>query len=453
MTQDSALHHLLAELLGEGSLDSAGRFTMDVARAREKLAQRQHREAGLWMVKLVQCAHLWEAESLEIRQLRDSTRVHLRLGQQEVDLRPWLERLQEVEMMAHPLFGPLALAFQASLADGCETCWLGSDPGLGSALGQRGALGQRAALGLGSGLKLGLEPLGAADLKGDWRLGGEHPKSLQLTFQYARQGTWWNRLLPLRTPRRAAENFLAASRRAGWALPRISLDRYPVTPPERSHSNIQLERIWLSSAQPGELMLESNPDELPGKARIEEFSGLVGLRRPQGQALRQWVHEHRSDLPPCRVERLQDWLAELARDGHITPPPPSQSSGLAIRGRLHWAVGSHQPATIQPVYQGIALEPVPYTALPDGVSISLSSSRWRTDLHQKRVIQDATSRLLCEWCADQFDHFLWELQHHKNLPEGHLILALQNAKGQRPRPRPYSPFPFSGSGLGSGGCA
>ena len=52
------LEQLVQELRAEGALDSAGNFTLDACKAREKLAQRQQREAGLWLVKLIQAAHM-----------------------------------------------------------------------------------------------------------------------------------------------------------------------------------------------------------------------------------------------------------------------------------------------------------------------------------------------------------------------------------------------------------
>ena len=68
---------LLRELRDEGQLDSRGQFQLDAAKAREKLAERQLREAGLWITKLVQCAHQWEARRLELRQWRDRTSARL----------------------------------------------------------------------------------------------------------------------------------------------------------------------------------------------------------------------------------------------------------------------------------------------------------------------------------------------------------------------------------------
>lgn len=411
MGENRLLNQLLEDLAGEGNLHSLGRFTLDAAKAREKLAQRQLREAGLWLVKLIQCAHLWEAEHLEFRQMRDCTKAHFVLGSRSLDLNPWLRDLQSVEMMADPILGPLATAFQASLADGCECCWLDE-------------------------LRLDAGQPEEASLQLDWRRGGEHPKEFVLSFQYARQGPWWNPLLHLRPPRRAAENFLAASRKAGWALPKITLDRYPVVAPPRPDCKIHLERVWLSSAPADELMLYPGPSSPPGKAMVEEVQGQIAVRNPKGQTVRQWYHEHLHNLP-LPQSGLELWLEQLAHSGITTPPPRSQEGAVALRGLIQWAVGSNAPAQILPLKHGIVLESLPFTVLPDGVTIWLSSSQWRTDISQKRVIQDARSRALTDWCLDQFDHFLAQLLHDDSPTK--LALAQFKAKlGPQPR---YSSFP------------
>ena len=74
-----------------------------------------------------------------------------------------------------------------------------------------------------------------------------------------------------------------------------------------------------------------------------------------------------------------------------------------MRGVLCWNYDSHIPACILPVRYGIQLEAVPFTSLPPGVTIWLSSSRWRTDIHQKKVVHDDVYRELCNWCSEQFD--------------------------------------------------
>lgn len=411
MSENRLLNQLLEDLVGEGDLHSLGRFTLDAAKAREKLAQRQLREAGLWLVKLIQCSHLWQAERLEFRQMRDCTKAHFFLGSQSLDLQPWLGNLQSVEMMADPTLGPLATAFQASLADGCECCWLDD-------------------------LRLDTKQPEGASLQGDWKRGGEYPKEFVLAFQYARQGPWWNPLLHLRPPRRAAENFLAASRKAGWALPKIALDRYPVVAPARPECKLHLERLWLSSASADELMLYPAPSSPPGRAVVEEVQGRIAARHPQGQASRQWYHEQRENLP-LPQSGLESWLEQLAQSGLITPPPRSQGGAVALRGLIQWAVGSSAPACILPVKHGIVLESLPFTVLPDGVTIWLSSSQWRTDISQKRVIQDARSRALTDWCLDQFDHFLAQLLQADS-PTRAALAHFKPKLGTQPR---YSGFP------------
>ena len=121
----------------------------------------------------------------------------------------------------------------------------------------------------------------------------------------------------------------------------------------------------------------------------------------------------------------------------ITPPPRSQGKAVALRGLIQWAVGSGTPACILPVKHGIVLESLPFTVLPDGVKIWLSSSQWRTDISQKRVIQDARSRALTDWCLDQFDHFLAQLLQADS-PTKAALTPFKGKSGPIPR---YSPFP------------
>lgn len=374
------LEQLLCELRDEGILDSAGQFTMDAAKAREKLALRQAREAGLWLTKLIQCAHMWEASSLRLRQKREEARAELTLGAREVDLGPWLSRIHQVEIMADPTFGPLATAFQAALADGCEYLEL-SPPGLR------------------------LDGTGLAGPREQYRPG---PR-LDFTFAYKRREPWWNALLHLRPPRRSAENFLAASRKAGLALPRVEMDGFEISDSRAllgrhcgsTPSSVRCERVWLSSAPARELMLY--PPLEARRGAVEQVNERISVTHPKPyQALRQWAHESGRDLP-LPSGPLAGWLTQAQATGLATPPPASQNKALAVRGLVSWNCDSHAPACILPVKYGIVLEAMPFTSLPPGVTIWLSSSRWRTDIHQKKVVQDDVCRQLCNWVSDQFD--------------------------------------------------
>ena len=391
------LEQLLHELRDEGSLDSAGTFSLDAAKAREKLALRQSREAGLWLVKLIQCAHLWEAVELHLRQRREQAVATLRLGNHPVDLRPWLEKVHRVEWMAHPLYGPLATAFQAALADGCDSLELGQ---LGLRLDPGGVQGPHQAL----------QPL----------------HQLELTFHYGRRQPWWNPLLHLRPPRRSLENFLAASRKAGLALPQVAMDRYPISGSQgmlqkscgSAPNPARLERVWLSSAPARELMLY--PPPLERQAAVEEVGGKIYqvLELPQSyQALRQWRHEHTNPLPRPTGKDLELWLEQLQGDGLSTPPPDTQGASLAVRGLICWNVDSHLPSALLPIKYGIVLDAMPFTSLPTGVTIWLSSPRWRTDINQKKVIQDEVCRQLGNWCLDQFEAMVAETQELLRWPE------------------------------------
>ena len=409
------LDQLLQELREEGWLESAGTFTLDAAKAREKLALRQSREAGLWLVKLIQCAHLWQASSLHFRQKREQAMATLKLGAQPVDLRPWLARLHQVEMMADPLYGPLATAFQAALADGCDYLEL---PELGLRLDAVGVHGTTDKL----------EPLA----------------QLELTFHYLRQQPWWNPLLHLRPPRRALENFLSASRKAGLALPHVAMDRFPISGSQgmlhkksgSSPSLGRLERVWLSAAPSRELMLYPPPPARRGA--VEEVAGRITQVVPGAQAyqaLRQWRHEQADALPLPSGRELQPWLEQLHGGGHNTPPPSSQHDALAVRGLICWDTDSQVPASILPVKYGIVLDAMPFTSLPVGVTIWLSSSKWRTDIHQKKVINDEVCRQLCNWCLDQFDQLEAEAQTLLQWPERpqEQLAQLKTLLSKRPR--------------------
>lgn len=410
------LLQLLQELRDEGTLDSAGHFTMDAAKAREKLALRQAREAGLWLVKLVQCAHLWEAATLTLRQKREEALAQLVLCGEGIDLGPWLSRLNQVEMMADPTFGPLSTAFQAALADGCE--------------------------------HLELRPAGLR-LDGDGVHGPperyQPGPRLELTFVFQKREPWWNPLLHLRPPRRSAENFLAASRKAGLALPLVEMDRFPISDSQallekhtgRAESPVRLERVWLSSAPARELMLY--PATQARRAGVEQVNDkIAAVHAKPYQALRQWHHEAGRPLPLPKGG-LADWLEQLHATGLHTPPPSSQKHSLAVRGLVCWNCDSHAPACILPVKYGIVLDAMPFTSLPPGVTIWLSSSRWRTDIHQKKVVSDEVCRQLCNWCADQFDLFEAEA---RGLTAEASLAGLKAALARRPTPPRGSPLPF-----------
>ncbi len=421
------LEQLVHDLRAEGALDSAGNFTLDAAKAREKLAQRQQREAGLWLVKLIQGAHMWEADSLELRQERQFARAVFGLGRRELDLRPWLARLHDLEMMADPCYGPLATAFQAALADGCSALeiTLPEGPLLLDSSGVRGCWQT-------------LEPLAC----------------LPLRFFYARKKPWWNPLLHLRPPQRSAENFLAAQRKGGLALPRVDMDRFPISRQGALEKvvglephPVRMERVFLSSDPPRELMFY--PESSRRRASVEEVNGQVTWQHPTGtyQGMRQWRHDQGARLPSPTSLQVQSWLDHLQREGLQTPPPPSQEQALAVRGLVSWNVDSHVPATILPVKHGIQLEALAFTSLPPGVTIWLSSSRWRTDIHQKKVIHDETYRELCNWCSEQFDCMVSDAADLLRASEtvrqmvGPLRLALANARVREGAALRQLPFP------------
>ncbi|MBN9417065.1 MAG: hypothetical protein J0I12_16595 [Candidatus Eremiobacteraeota bacterium] len=421
------LEQLVQDLRAEGALDSAGKFSLDAAKAREKLAQRQQREAGLWLVKLIQGAHMWEANGLELRQERQFARAVFGLGANELDLRPWLARLHDIEMMADPLYGPLATAFQAALADGCSQVEITLPEG-----------------------PLLLDSLG---IKGNWK-DLEPVNCLPLRFLYAQQKPWWNPLLHLRPPQRSAENFLAAQRKGGLALPRVDMDRFPISRQGALEKVVglepnaaRMERVFLSSEPARELMFY--PESARRRAAVEEVNGQVSWQNPAGpyQGMRQWRHDQGARLPLPTSLQVQPWLEHLQREGLQTPPPPSQEQALAVRGVVAWNADSHLPATILPVKYGIQLEGLPFTSLPPGVTIWLSSSRWRTDIHQKKVVHDETYRELCNWCSEQFDSMVSDAADLLRASESvrqslsPLRLALANARVREGAALRNLPFP------------
>lgn len=290
------LEQLIQDLRAEAALDSAGNFTLDAARAREKLAQRQQREAGLWLVKLIQGSHMWGANSLQLRQERMCARAHFHFSS-EFDVRPWLARLHDIEMLADPLYGPLATAFQAALADGC------------------------------SAVEVGPLLCDANGIKGDWHnYSGQ--RELSLCFRYLRKLPWWNVWLQMRPPQRSAENFLAAQRKGGLALPKVDMDRFPISRQGTlekvvgADSNlVRLERVWLSSDPARELMLY--PQVERRRASIEEVNGQVSWTHSLGayQAVRQWRHEQLPQLPQPTSLQTQVWFEHLQKEGLLTPPP------------------------------------------------------------------------------------------------------------------------------------
>lgn len=403
---------LLRELRDEGQLDSRGQFQLDAAKAREKLAERQLREAGLWITKLVQCAHQWEARRLELRQWRDRTSARLWLGSHAPSLDSWLGHIHEIESMAHPLWGPLTMAFQAALADGCE--WLQLQGLRLDEEGYRALPGQS----------------GPNEGDNEW----------ELTFHYRRREPWWNPLLQLRPPRRALENFLAASRKAGLALPELEMDRFrPQHPLQADPPGLAVERIWLSSDPPRELMLY--PQSLLQRDHLEEHAGRLFWLAQAAVGLRQWRHEQARELPPPR-SGCQQWLETLGGQGHLTSTP----GRLGIRGLIRWNLTGSEPARLTPVKYGITLEALPLPSLPTGVDIWLASSLWRTDLNQRRLLREGSHRPLLDWAVEEFDQLWAELARlnadHPKLAEiRHQLHRLPRA----PLPLEVRPFPLFAS--------
>ena len=400
------LDQLLEELAGEGQLQSQGRFSLDAHKAREKLAQRQLREAGLWLTKLVQWAHQWEARSIRLLQRRECTEVILELSQSH-DLMAWVRRLQNIELLAHPHLGALATAFQAALADGCECVEV-----------------------LPEGVRLDTQDYIGPKL--------EPRQRVHLRFHYARQGKWWNPLQSLRPNRRALENFLATSQRAALAIPRLEIDGF------RPHSEaffpkLQepiLERVWLSRSSPRQLMLYQS-----GQCAEEVGQRLAELGSEGGWCLRQWRadHEARWEAP---TSKILNWYEKLASEARLTPPPPEQN-GLAVRGVLRWHLNSDEPASILPVKDGIVLAAIPYPSLPTGVKIWLSSSLWRADLNFRKTINDELRQQLCQWCAREFEAALQELREVLAHCQGFAPLRLGLARwaDRRTLVQPNRPFP------------
>lgn len=374
MNANAELEQLLRELRDEGTLDSVGQFSLEASKARQKLAQRQQREAGLWITKLVQGAHLWEAQWLRLSQGRDHTRAIWHTDR-PTDLAPWLNRLHEVEMMGHPHLGPLALAFQAALADGCD--------------------------------HVVLNPKSEALRLDESGFHGKPPQptqEIELLFHYARKGPWWNPLLHLRPPRRALENFLAASRKASLALPKVEMDRFAIGPAIPAPS-LAIERVWMSASPARELMLY--PSTSAKDAILEEVDGRICERRQQAiLTLRQWRADHHQSQGPI-TGNLADWASDQQANGRATPAP-SQQSGMAVRGLIRWDLEQGEPARLIPVKYGITLEALPYPSLPTGVTIWLSSAHWRTDINQRKVVHDDTSRRLVSWAVDEFDLLVGE---------------------------------------------
>ncbi len=368
------LEQLLDELVGEGQWQSQGRFSLDAHKAREKLAQRQLREAGLWLTKLVQWGHQWEARRIRLRQRRECTEVELELAQSH-DLMAWIRRLHNIELLAHPHLGALATAFQAALADGCEHVEV-----------------------LPEGHLLTTEDYQGPPL--------EPRQQVMLRFHYARQSNWWNPWQSLRPPRRALENFLATSRRAALALPSLEIDGYRPSSEAffQAPDTPVLERVWLSRSRPRQLMLYQM-----GPNTAEEINlKLSHSGDPAGFCLRQWRGDH-----PCHWESpesdLPRWYDRLASQARLTPPP-TQQSGLAVRGVLRWHLNGEEPAAIIPVKDGIALDSIPYPSLPQGVQVWLSSSAWRTDLNFRKTLSDEIRQQMCLWCSQEFDAALAELR-------------------------------------------
>ena len=105
---------IIEQLAQCGSKDATGRFQIDLAQARQRLADFRLEDQQLWLLPTLQLGHSWEAARVEVRFLRNSVKVAILGCQQRVDLSPWLSQVGHLGIWRHSRLGPLVMACEVA---------------------------------------------------------------------------------------------------------------------------------------------------------------------------------------------------------------------------------------------------------------------------------------------------------------------------------------------------
>lgn len=397
------LEQLVASLQAQGRVDSTGAFQIDLGRARRMLAEHQLDRQDLWLLPLIQLAHLWEAARTVIRFERDAAVVEILACQRPANLTGWLRTLGDPKHIFDPLVGPLALACEVALAAEFRGIELSSQ-GAAVSIRADGVEGDTAAFAQPNQLRLRL-------------LSPALP--------------WWN----VHQKRLWSERIARASQqirlRAGFSLSQPVIEGLDLRPELDSPEAHEVERVWLSRQPLRQLMAYPSPSR---RTFAHDWVGKRLTRwrdgEPQG-LLRQWVHAEQQPMASdLHIDKAEHWLKHLISKGTITFPREVRwrEGYVAARGVLQWNPHSREPGVLVPLRWGISLGSLSLPRCP-GVKAWLSADSWGTDLSQQKVLRNPLAAKSMDFVEAQFADLLGEvIEAGQLIPKslGHLIEPATN---------------------------
>lgn len=374
------LEELIESLKIPGRVESSGQFAVDLQRSRRLMREHQLDRHDLWLLPLVQLAHLWEAARTIIRFERNAAVVEILACQNGCDLRPWLSQLGAPQFLFHPRVGPLALACEVALAAGFRRIEL-SLPGHSVSITSDGVRGELQAFAEIRQLKLRLDSPDAR---------------------------WWN----IRSRRQWSERICQATRqirlRGGFSLSQPVIDGLHLRPELDAEGGMEVERVWLSSQPLRQLMAYPGPNL---RSFTHEWVGLRLTRWREGPVeglLRQWVHAEQAALASdLFLDKAQHWMDYLARSQACTFPREVRrlDGYLAARGVLQWSPNCLKPGQLIPLRWGMSLGSLELLDCP-GVTAWVSADAWGTDLSQQKVLRNQVVERSQRFVRSQFADLL-----------------------------------------------
>lgn len=396
------LEQLVETLRSQGSEDSSGRFQLDLARARQVLAEYHLEGQDLWLLPLLQSSHRWESARVVVRFLRDAAVVEILACQTPIDLRPWLSQLGNPRLFFDVHLGPLVLACEVALAGGFVAVEF-STP---------------------QHSPVRLTPNG---LEGPWE-SYESLRELKIRLQ-APVYPWWQLRQKRLWSERVARSVGVLRQRAGYSLAQPLVEGLDLQPEfevgEVPQGADEVERVWLSGQPLRQLMAYPGPHQ---RAFRHDWIGRRLARWQEGSPqglLRQWVHaEQKALATDLHLGHSDHWLQHLLKMGQVTFPREvrRQEGTLAVRGVLQWNPRSKRAGRIIPVRWGITLGEVELAGCY-GVTAWLSSDQWATDVSQQKVVANAVTKRSQEFVQSQWKEMLTEVVEAASLlPQtlGHL---------------------------------
>ncbi len=375
---------IIEQLAQCGSKDATGRFQIDLAQARQRLADFRLEDQQLWLLPVLQLGHSWEAARVEVRFLRNSVKVAILGCQQRVDLSPWLSQVGHLGIWRHSRLGPLVMACEVALAAGFRAVHLAYDD-----------------------CRFSLLPESSQGNHRDF----DSLHQLEIEFE-SPDPQWWGRRQRKAWTERIAAAVGQLQQRGDFSLAQLVVDGRPVLQAQIDRPGRQeLERVWLSRQPLRQLMTYPGPVLRPFR------HDLIGPRlthwgheRFQGQ-LREWVHAEGQELhSDMMMSDPGQWMNYILRRDCITAPREARrrEGYLAVRGLMQWCPDSEEPGQLIPVRQGLVLTPVELLPCP-GVRAWISGEAWALDLTQHKVVRNTLLQRSIEWLNGQFTDFLERL--------------------------------------------